>query len=42
MRTLEKIIIKTLEKYAIDATTKENLTEYGLMMKKYVLWSSSI
>ena len=26
MRTLEKIIIKTLEKYAIDATTKENLT----------------
>ena len=26
MRTLEKIIIKTLGKYAIDATTKENLT----------------
>ncbi|MAZ68609.1 MAG: lipoyl(octanoyl) transferase [Candidatus Marinimicrobia bacterium] len=26
MRTLEKIIIKTLEKYAINATTKENLT----------------
>ena len=26
MRTLERIIIKTLEKYAIDATTKENLT----------------
>ena len=26
MRTLEKIIIKTLEKYAIHATTKEDLT----------------
>ena len=26
MRTLEKIIVKTLEKYDVHATTKENLT----------------
>ena len=41
MRTLEKIIVKTLEKYDVHATTKENLTEYGLMMKKICYGSSS-